>query len=186
MTRGPPPANGFDAAIPVARARGRMMRLLSSPGNFGDFLIAGGGWLILARLRFSRRLHATLVEIAAEYRSAIDELRSVPAGGPVSLELWLYSRLLALRFFRLSGEGIVEIDRHGVPLATAKPDRTKQAELDLPVSRPVKPARKKRRKCADHGSQVKNPVAVDPADLPNQPLSLLGTDTFTIMTDKAP
>jgi hypothetical protein len=123
MKRGPEPVKGYDAAIPVALRRGRVMHFRSSPAYVGEFLFYGNGQLVLVSLRLARRLfRGTLAGISAEYADAIAGLCTLPCGGPVSRELWLYSRYGALRFFRV-GEGgsLEEIDRDGVPFVDGKP-----------------------------------------------------------------
>jgi len=82
-------------------------------GSTADLMVSGGGILAIVRVRNAPRIHGTPAEIAAEYSNAIALLRIHPAGGPVSLELWLCSRYGVLRFFRVAGDGIVEIGPDG-------------------------------------------------------------------------
>jgi hypothetical protein len=123
MRRGPEPEKGYEAAIPVALRRGRLMRFRSSPSYVSNFLFYGNGLLVLVCLRLAKRLsRATIAEISAEYADAIAGLCTIPCGGPVSRELWLYSRHGALRFFRLGSDGdLEEIDRDGLPFVNGKP-----------------------------------------------------------------
>lgn len=126
MKRGPEPVKGFDAAIPVALRRGRVMRFQPSPEYVGNFMFYGNGLLVLVCLRLAVRLsRATLAEISADYAGAIAGLSTVPCGGPVSRELWLYTRHGMLRFFRVGENGgLEEIDRDGVPFVNGKPAGT--------------------------------------------------------------
>jgi hypothetical protein len=117
MSRGPLPSKGFDAALPVARARGHVERIRRMRGNTADLMVSGGGILAIIRLQNAPRLYGTLVEIAREFYDAIARLRIHPAGGPVSRELWLYSRYGMLRFFRVEETGIVEIGADGKELS---------------------------------------------------------------------
>jgi hypothetical protein len=123
MKRGPEPVKGYDAAIPAALRRGRLMRFQSSPEYAGNFMFYGNGLLVLVCLRLAVRLsRATLVEISADYAGAIAGLCTIPCGGPVSRELWLYTRHGRLRFFRVGENGgLEEIDREGVPFVDGKP-----------------------------------------------------------------
>ncbi|MDP2797889.1 MAG: hypothetical protein Q8N94_10325 [Methanoregula sp.] len=121
MSRGPPPARGFDVAIPVALMRGRVMRFLPSHDHVCDFTIAGNGILALVRLMMATRLHAPIAEITRVYSDAVNGLCAIPFGGPVSRELWLYSRYGMLRFFRLAETGLIEIDGYGFPFVNGRP-----------------------------------------------------------------
>jgi hypothetical protein len=117
MIRGPLPSRGFDAALPVARARGHVEHFRRMRGNTADLMVSGSGILAIVRLQNAPRLYLTLAEIALEYYDAIARLRLHPAGSPVSRELWLYSRYGVLRFFRVPDDGIVEIGADGKILA---------------------------------------------------------------------
>jgi hypothetical protein len=122
MTRGREPAFGLGAALPVARARGRVMQFRHSPDNTADFLISGSRCIALIAIRKARRLHAPLAEIARDYSGTVNELSTIPTGGPVSREIWLYSRFGILRFFRVGTDGLVELDFHGQPIETTPPE----------------------------------------------------------------
>ncbi|MEI7857905.1 MAG: hypothetical protein WCH85_10435 [Methanomicrobiales archaeon] len=121
MSRGPPPARGFDVAIPVALMRGRVMQFQPSQDHICDFSIAGNGILALVRLMMAPRLHAPIAEIIRDYSDAINGLCAIPFGGPISRELWLYSRYGILRFFRLIETGLIEIDGYGFPFVNGRP-----------------------------------------------------------------
>lgn len=117
MSRGPLPSKGFDAALPVARARGHVEHFRRMRGNTADLMVSGGGILAVIRLQNAPRLYGTIAEIAREFYHAIARLRVHPAGGPVSRELWLYSRYGVLRFFRVEEAGIVELGADGKELS---------------------------------------------------------------------
>jgi hypothetical protein len=120
MSRGPLPSKGFDAALPIAKARGYVMHFRRMRGSTADFMVSGNGILAIIRIQNAPRLHGSLADIEAEFRDAIDLLRVHPGGGPVSRELWLYSRRGALRFFRVEGPGIRELGADGKVLADGK------------------------------------------------------------------
>jgi hypothetical protein len=105
------PGRGYEAAVRVARDLGQLMFFTPSPKYPADFLIRGDQYLGLIAIRKSRRIRAVIAEILVRYALAISALRTFPAGGPVSRELWLYSRHGTIRFFRVNGTGIEEIDR---------------------------------------------------------------------------
>ena len=121
MKRGPPPIKGFDIALPIALVRGRVMLFQPLPDHVCDFTITGNGIIALVRLMTATRLHASIAEITHEYSGAIAGLSTIPFGGPVSRELWLYSRYGTLRFFRVAEVGLVEIDCHGFLFVSGKP-----------------------------------------------------------------
>jgi hypothetical protein len=112
---------GMALAVPVALRRGHVMVFIPSLLNLGEFLITGNGWFVLVRVRLARKLFAGIADIEAEFSDAITGLRLVPRSGPVSCELWLYSRYGTLRHFRVGDAGLVEIDCYGTPLDQVKP-----------------------------------------------------------------
>jgi hypothetical protein len=117
MSRGPPPAKGIEAALPVARARGHVMVFRRERGSTADLMVSGSGILAIIRVQNAPRLYGSLAAIIAEFSDAIARLRLHPAGAPVSRELWLYSRYGVFRFFRVEDDGIVEIKADGNVLA---------------------------------------------------------------------
>lgn len=112
---------GIRYALPVALQRGHVMVFVPSLVNLGEFLIAGNGLFVLVGVRFARRIRAALTEIEAEFAEAITDLRLVPRNGPVTCELWLYSRYGTLRNFRVNDGSIAELDMYGLPLSSGKP-----------------------------------------------------------------
>jgi len=121
MKRGPPPAKGFDLAIPVAHMRGSVMLFRQSPWYSCDFTINGNGIFAVVRLRMATRFRATIEEITRDYPDDIASLAAIPGGGPLSRELWFYSRYRTLRFFRLGDAGLIEIDCYGMAFVNGKP-----------------------------------------------------------------
>jgi hypothetical protein len=112
---------GIRFALPVALQRGHVMVFVPSLVNLGEFLIAGNGLFVLVGVRFARRIRAALHEIEAEFTEAIGDLRVAPRTGPVTCELWLYSRYGTLRYFRVNDGSITELDPFGLPLNSGKP-----------------------------------------------------------------
>jgi hypothetical protein len=84
--------------------------------NLAEFLITGNGLFVLVRIRLARRIRAGIVDIEHEFADTIAGLRLVPRSGPVSCELWLYSKHGILRHFRVEDTRLVEIDCCGIPL----------------------------------------------------------------------
>jgi len=137
---------GFAIALPVATKRGHVMIFIPSLFNLGDFLIVGGGAFVIVRIRFAEKLYLDIHDIEKEFGTTIAGLRSVPRPGPVSCELWLYSRYGSLRYFRIGDAGIDEVDCNGrVPTdstdrhrKSGNPEITAADEKTLPET-PVAP-----------------------------------------------
>jgi hypothetical protein len=65
------------------------------------------------RVRFTPRILATPADIAYFFREEVLRLRAIMRDVPLTRELWLRSKHGTWRFFRVTAEGIVEIDRLG-------------------------------------------------------------------------
>jgi hypothetical protein len=114
------------------------MEIVQTADNLCDFVISGKGILALVRVRKSRRLHSPVAQIEEDFSGAIADARRIPCGGPVSRELWLYSRFGILRFFRILDDGIVELDRRGAPLTECgtNPMMPVPGDTELPTAGP--------------------------------------------------
>lgn len=137
MTRGRPPLKGLDVAIPIARERGKVMEIVQTKDNPCEFVIIGNGIVGMVRVRKTRRLHSTIAQIEADFPEAIANARTIPGGRPVSRELWLYSRFCVLRFFRILDDGIIELDRHGIPLTNGTESPVTPATTGSPAVQPI-------------------------------------------------
>jgi len=120
MKRGAKYSQGLALAIPFALRRGHVMVFLAALLNLAEFLITGNGLFVLVRVRYARKIKAGVADIEAEFADAIAGLRLVPRTGPVSCELWVYSRYGTLRYFRVEDARLVEIDCCGTPLDQLK------------------------------------------------------------------
>ena len=112
---------GIRFALPVALRRGHVMVFVPSCVNIGEFLITGNGLFVMVAVRFARKIRATLYDMGAEFAEVIEDLRLVPRTGPVSCELWLYSRYGTFRCFRVNDDALVELDLYGLPRNLANP-----------------------------------------------------------------
>jgi len=121
MRRGPKITQGLELAIPFALKRGHVMVFMATLLNLAEFLITGNGLFVLVRVRLARRIRAGIADIESEFADAIAGLRLVPRTGPVSCELWLYSKHGILRHFRVENTRLVEIDCYGTPLDQLRP-----------------------------------------------------------------
>jgi len=104
--------------------------------NLADLLITGNGLFVLIRVQLARRIRAGIGEIETEFADAIAGLRLVPRTGPVSCELWLYSRHGTLRHFRVEDNRIVEIDCYGTLPGQAKPVASPRIPADVTGAEP--------------------------------------------------
>jgi hypothetical protein len=116
MSRGIPSQKALDAALPVAQARGEVMFFRQDPGTPCNFLIhyAGGGAVV--RIRRSRRLHCSIPEIVTQNSEPLNLLRSVTLSTGITREFWLWSPCGTMRFFFVGDDGLIELDRQGLPL----------------------------------------------------------------------
>ena len=103
---------GKDAALPIAQNRGQVRISSHSVRNLAGFVIAGSGTPAFVRMWKVHCLHSPPEKIEADLRNEVSMLRRIP-GGPVSLELWTYSRYGVLRFFRVEETGLVELRSDG-------------------------------------------------------------------------
>lgn len=110
---------GIALALPFATRRGSVMIFIPSLFNLGDFIIAGSGRFVIVRIRFAQKIYADIRQVEFAFAATIAGLRAMPRQGPVSCELWLYSRYGTLRFFRIGNTGIEEIDSLGLTPAEA-------------------------------------------------------------------
>ena len=116
MSHGRPPTKGMDIALPVAKARGRVIELVQNGDTPGDIEIIVGGIVIFVSICRADPFRCTPAEIEVENRVRIARLRSVPASAHVLRELWVYSKYGSLRCFRVEETWLLEIGRDGQPL----------------------------------------------------------------------
>ena len=113
MTKGPVPQKALDLALPVARARGVVILCQRHRGSFASFVIAGPGGTAIVCVGRTRLLNNLPGDIEAQFAYGMAGLRRVPPAPGRSCELWACDYYGNLRFFRLDGAGVVEIDRNG-------------------------------------------------------------------------
>ena len=116
MSRGRPPSKGMDIALPVAKARGRVIELVQNGDTLADFEIIIGGVVIFVSLCRADPFRCTPADIEAGSRVRIARLRSVPASAHIIRELWIYSKYGSLRLFRVEDTWLLEIGPDGMPL----------------------------------------------------------------------
>jgi hypothetical protein len=114
----------MDIALPVAKARGRVIELVQNGDTPGDIEIIVGGIVIFVSLCRADPFRCTPADIEAENRVRIARLRSVPASAHVLRELWIYSKYGSLRFFRVEDTWLLEIGPDGLPLGAGPAKET--------------------------------------------------------------
>jgi hypothetical protein len=116
MSRGKRSAKALDAALAIGRARGRVILVHSWEGRDCDFLIDSPHGLTAVSVRRTRRIRASLAEIAEQYRETLNAVRAGGRCSGVAGEFWLWSPHGSLRFFEVDGFGLVELTILGIPL----------------------------------------------------------------------
>ncbi len=124
MSRGRPPCNGIDLALPVARARGRVMEILQNGDTPAMFVIDADRKIFFVYIRRVDPFRVTPTEMEAENRKVLALIRSLPSSADIIREFWPYSKYGTLRLFRVEDSWLLEIGRDGRPIAE-------------PVERPV-------------------------------------------------
>lgn len=119
MSRGRQPTKNRDTGIAMAQVRGTVMQFVPDPARICDFMIRGAGRIVFVRIKRAARLHCGVPELADEYKEQISRLRMLPGSGPVTRELWLYSKKCAWRYFRVTDAGMEEISPVGELLIPA-------------------------------------------------------------------
>jgi hypothetical protein len=117
MSRGPRPLKAKEEALPIAEKRGLVMRYQHRRGNIGDFSIISPGLVGFICVMRLIRLSSTPEDILYDFSSVIGQLRFIASSPAISRELWLRSPRGAWRFFRILNDGIIELDKDGMPLA---------------------------------------------------------------------
>jgi len=119
MSRGPHPNRTLERAIPVAEKRGTLLRFRQGPGVPCDFVITGTDPVAFVRVKRAERILCTVDEIGITYGEALLQLRAAAPGPAISKELWICSKHGTWRFFRVTNDGLTELDRDGLAIPRA-------------------------------------------------------------------
>lgn len=146
MSRGRRSGRALEAAVPVARVRGEVMFLETQPGTCFDFLISGPAGTSAVRTDRALRIHGSPAELAAVYPDTLSRISAAALAPEISREFWLWSPWGTMRYFRIDGTAIIELDRLGnvrAPLVkgslagTVRPRyRTSRKKPGPPTARP--------------------------------------------------
>jgi hypothetical protein len=108
---------GLEIALPIARARGRVLEIVQNGDTPVMFVIAADKRIVFVQIRRSDPFRLTPVETEAENRALLAGIRSFPGSADIIREFWVYSKAGTLRFFRVEDSWLLEIGRDGQPLA---------------------------------------------------------------------
>ena len=86
------------------------------PENLYDFTIVSAIPVAFVRVSSCTRIHVPGAEIAMDFQDELLQLRMVTRHDAISREFWLRSRHGTWRFFRLTGECLIELGQDGQPL----------------------------------------------------------------------
>lgn len=117
MKRGLQSEKAQEELLEIAHRRGHVQHYVHRTGNLCEFTIMCPGLVCFVTAVRLLKLSSTPEDILHEYAAVIGQLRFIASSPAVSRELWLRTPRGAWRFFRISDDGILEIDRHGMPLA---------------------------------------------------------------------
>jgi hypothetical protein len=113
MSRGPRPHRALEEAVPIAKARGIVQMTLSGPERVFDIAIISKVPVTFARVMFAPAILATIQELTDEFKEEVAQLRLVARDAAITAELWLRSKHGTWRFFLVTPNSLVEIDREG-------------------------------------------------------------------------
>lgn len=114
MIRTSRPHRTLPEAIAIARRRGKVQVAVRGPeAPRYHFTIDSTTTGAFVRVRFTPHILAAAADIAFEFRGEILRLRAIMRDVALTRELWLRSKHGTWRFFRVTADAIVEIDRFG-------------------------------------------------------------------------
>jgi hypothetical protein len=113
MSRGPRPHRALEEAIPIAKARGIVQLAMSGPERIFDIAIISKIPVTFARVMFAPGILATIQQLADDFKEEIAQLRIIARDAAITAELWLRSKHGTWRFFLVTQNSLVEIDREG-------------------------------------------------------------------------
>jgi hypothetical protein len=103
----------LEEAVPIAKARGIVQMTLSGPERVFDIAIISKVPVAFARVMFAPTILATIQELTDEFKEEVAQLRLIARDAAVTADLWLRSKHGTWRFFLVTPNSLVEIDREG-------------------------------------------------------------------------
>jgi hypothetical protein len=89
------------------------MKALGGPERVFDIAIVSKIPVTFSRVMFAPAILATIHELADYYRKEIAQLRLIARDAAITAELWIRSKHGTWRFFLVTPDSLVEIDREG-------------------------------------------------------------------------
>jgi hypothetical protein len=86
---------------------------LSGPERIFDIAIISKVPVTFARVMFAPTILASIQQLAEEFKDEIAQLRLIARDAAITAELWLRSKHGTWRFFLVTPNSLVEIDREG-------------------------------------------------------------------------
>jgi hypothetical protein len=120
MSRGPRPHRALAEAVPIAKARGIVQLAQSGPERFFDIAIISKIPVTFTRVMFAPEILATIQQLAQDFKEEIVQLRIIAGDKAITAELWLRSKHGTWRFFLVTPDSLVEIDREGKPVVSGQ------------------------------------------------------------------
>jgi hypothetical protein len=107
------PHRALVEAFPIAKARGIVQMAVSGPERIFDIAIISKVPVAFARVMFAPEILATIQQLANDFKEEIAQLRILARDAAITDELWLRSKHGTWRFFLVTPNSLVEIDRGG-------------------------------------------------------------------------
>lgn len=120
MSHGPRPHRALEEAIPIAKARGVIQMAMSGPERVFDIAIVSKIPVTFTRVMFAPEILATIQQLANDFKEEIGQLRIIARDKAITAELWLRSKHGTWRFFLVTPNSLVEIDRDGKPVVSGQ------------------------------------------------------------------
>ena len=120
MSRGPRPHRALTEAIPIAKARGIIQLALIGPERIFDIAIISKVPVTFTRIMFAPEILATTRQLTDDFKEEIAQLRIIARDAAITAELWLRSKHGTWRFFLVTPNALVEIDRGGKPVVSGQ------------------------------------------------------------------
>ena len=93
---------------------------ISGPERIFNIAIISKIPVTFSRVMFAPEILATIQDLAEYYKKEIAQLRVIARDAAITAELWLRSKHGTWRFFLVTPNSLVEIDRDGKPVVSGQ------------------------------------------------------------------